>query len=657
MNQQAHIETSDLGLILHDGGLFSVRTKSADREWAPDPWEGIPCRVTYEIADGARRAVACGGLGRCSARTRDGGSVDLVLRSPDGAVSVETRLSLDRNILHVALRRVDLPADSRLVSVEYPFRSFHLHSDKDDGYLALASGEGCLIPTHPVKLGTTAFFTWEDVARRDLSHIVETNPSAPFYGARKNGAGYVAILETTDDFAFQYLLNSDVQDQFDTRGLQSPYERIACAWPVWLAQKGALGYERRMRFEFAAPLDYVSMCKAYRKEAIAAGHFVSLADKERERPQIARLAGAPYIAYYAGYPHRAPGYPGFEYTYKQLQAAIDDLAGPMGLRRAFVHFWGAYAAQPPDCLPFDTAPGPVGDLGAAVAASKRHGFLFTLYNDISAQLEETRRWRPELQWKTADGRTRASFRWSRTCSSQYVRLLARHMPEVVRTLGLEACYVDCINSGRMNECYDPAHPLTRTQDREARTAFYQYVHSLRLIFGGEHVGWWNAAELEYTNGCGAFAGSHLLLRQFSVPLMQLVFHDALILFCHAGDDYTTANGASFEDKVLRDLLRGIPPVFFLNLRDHARWRKKIMDSYTVMSDPAAAVMRDEMVSHEWLTDDRMVQRTVFSSGVEIRANFDETEREELPAKGYEAKGLPGGPRRGGFASHWETACE
>ena len=62
--------------------------------------------------------------------------------------------------------------------------------------------------------------------------------------------------------------------------------------------------------------------------------------------------------YYVGYPHLPPGDPGFHYTYQQLGDVIRDLAGPMGLERAFVHFWGAYSVQPPGCLPFDPAPGP-----------------------------------------------------------------------------------------------------------------------------------------------------------------------------------------------------------------------------------------------------------------------------------------------------------
>jgi hypothetical protein len=135
-------------------------------------------------------------------------------------------------------------------------------------------------------------------------------------------------------------------------------------------------------------------------------------------------------------------------------------------------------------------------------------------------------------------------------------------------------------------------------------------------------------------------------------LYHLVFHDALVPFCHAADDYTMNESASFEGKLLRDVLRGIPPMFFMNLRDHARWRRKIRDAYAVLSDSAAAVMFDEMLSHAWLTDDQMVQRSCFASGIEVTVNFDEVAREGLPAKSYGVLGLGLTPRTGAFTSRW-----
>ena len=648
----ARLESEDLLLQVYEAGTFAVTMKRTDSRWLPDPWENVPCRMTVDQS-GRRQVIDLGGAGAADV-SKDGPRITLRLTGREGA-AVTTRLALAESAVQVALCDVAVPSGAKLVSVEYPFRSFYLCTGEDDGYLALPSGEGCLVPTGPVKLGTTRFWHWHDHARSPMSRCVENRPPMPFYGAQKSGAGYTAIIETTNDFAFQYLINSTSEQTFDAQGARSPSVQIACAWPMWLSEKGLLGYERRMRFEFESPLDYVGMAKAYRREAAAQGDLVTLREKAKARPQVDRLAGAPYLAYYAGYPHTPPGYPGLEYTYKQLSDVIDDLSGPMGLKRAFVHFWGAYSVQPPGSLPFDSAPGPVEDLVEVVAKCKEAGFLFTLYNDISAQLEETDLWMPERMWKEPDGSLRTLRRWCRTCSSQYVELLSRHLPEVVKTLGVEACYVDCINSGKTDECYDPNHPLTGTEDRQARTEFYDYVHSLGLIYGGELSGWWNAATTEYNNGVGTTGRMHELLTTFPVPLYHLVFHDALVPFCSAGDDYTVTEGTGFVDKVLRDLLRGIPPMYFLNLRDHGKWRQKILDSYAVMSDPAAAVMYDEMTNHEWITDDQMVQRSAFASGVEITVNLDEVEREGLPGKGFRVLGMDGGPRGGSFVSRWDVS--
>jgi len=59
-------------------------------------------------------------------------------------------------------------------------------------------------------------------------------------------------------------------------------------------------------------------------------------------------------------------------------------------------------------------------------------------------------------------------------------------------------------------------------------------------------------------------------------------------------------------------------------------------------------MFGEMLSHEWVTDDLMVHRSTFSSGVEATVNFDEIEREGLPGKGYCVTGLPHGRHEGHF---------
>ncbi len=652
MNEVMRIENSDLLLRLFDNGCFGVAMKKVESEWHPDPWDGLPCRVALRFNE-QERVLPVGGKGHSKWTRTDNGAQLRIGSSEIDSLEMSIQLSLQGSNLHISIDSIQLPANASLVNIEYPLRSFSLLTNIDQGYVAVTTGEGALIPSNSVKLGTCQFWAWEDIQHGPGAMQYDGNPAMPFYGAQRDGKGYVAIVETTDDFAFQYIINNQWINRYDGQGKQSPLPQIACAYPVWLSQKGELGYARTMRFEFAANMNYVEMAKRYRKEAIRKGDFVSLAEKQKARPQVAQLAGAPYIAYYAGYPHREPGYPGYEYSYKQLQQVIQDLANGMSMKRAFVHFWGAYTALPPSCLPFDTAPGPVEDLKQAVDLCKNNNFLFTLYNDISAQLEETERWYPELQWKLPNGQPRSGWRWSRTCSSQYVNLLSKDMPEVVNTLGVNACYVDCINAGRMTECYDSIHPLTRGQDREARSAFYEYVHSLGLIFGGEHTGWWNAAHLEYTNGVGNTAGTPFLLRAFPVPLAHLVFHDAVVLFCHAGDDYSRANGTAFEDKVLRDLLRGIPPMFFINLRNHENWRQKLLDSYNVMSDPAAAVFHDELIEHEWLTDDQMVQRTAFSSGVEIRTNFDEIAREGLPAKGYAISGMPDGSRSGCYTTKWQ----
>ena len=211
----ARLESEELVLQLFDTGTFAVTMKQTGCRWLPDPWQGVACRLTVETS-GRRQVIDLGGSGAVDL-SKDGNRVTLRLTGREGAAAT-TRLTLAGSVLQVAVCAVAVPRGAKLVSVEYPFRSFYLRTGEDDGYLALPSGEGCLIPTGPVKLGTTRFWSWHDLVHSAASHQVEHRPPMPFYGAQKDGAGYTAILETTNDFAFQYLINSTFQDRFDKIG-------------------------------------------------------------------------------------------------------------------------------------------------------------------------------------------------------------------------------------------------------------------------------------------------------------------------------------------------------------------------------------------------------------------------------------------------------
>ena len=656
------LENKYIRLSVLENGTWSVIEKASDTLWRPDPWEDSAGQVelitktdsstlTLELAKARRIDV-----------DRHGPSIQLrfhepSIRSGDGRVDLKfnARISLEAESPEVVVEVTDVTFDTKrfeLVRVDYPVRTFWLETHVDRGYLAVPSAQGALMPTYPVKLGATDFWSLEDRCL-DVQAFVEVTPTMPWFGASNGKAGYVCIVETEDDAHVAAVLNYDFQHEFMPAGQRSGFKRIASAYPRWLACMGELGYTRRMRYVFEPKMGYVEMAKRYRRYASESGILKSLREKEAERPQIAKLAGAPCIDYVCAYPHYPPTYEPFAYTYADVHDVIRDLHDNLGLNKALFHLWGAFRRQPPKTLPFDESPGSVDELKAAIAyAQEECDYLFSLYTDFSALLQWSDYWNPELLLTWRDGTHPVGQPWTRNCSATYLDSAKEVMPTLATELGIEAAYIDCLGGPHLRECYSVTHRTTRSGDREHRCRVFDYIQSLGMVYGGEGMAAWGMPYTDYGNSIGM--PRQKLFRLFSVPLFHLVFHDSAVLYRDAFDHYAQLDGYGFEFKVLQDLLNGVPPIFYLTPFNYEEWRGRIQMANDTMSPVTGAVAYDEMLSHEFLTDDFMVQRTTFESGVTVTTNLALDTRElddySIPGRAFRVTGGSVGPYDGRFTT-------
>ena len=75
---------------------------------------------------------------------------------------------------------------------------------------------------------------------------------------------------------------------------------------------------------------------------------------------------------------------------------------------------------------------------------------------------------------------------------------------------------------------------------------------------------------------------------------------------------------------LRDLfnaLYGLPPLYSLNVTQWRQLRTVVAASYRRATAVAARVGLLPMTAFEWLTEDRLVQRTVFGGEYAVTVNF------------------------------------
>jgi len=108
--------------------------------------------------------------------------------------------------------------------------------------------------------------------------------------------------------------------------------------------------------------------------------------------------------------------------------------------------------------------------------------------------------------------------------------------------------------------------------------------------------------------------------RYRLPLYEIVMHDAVIATHHW-------SSAAFKFKrtwaamALLDQLYNAPPLYHFTVDDFTRQKDRILAHYAFFSPLHRRLAIKAMTDFRWLTEDRLVQKTVFSDGTEIVANF------------------------------------
>jgi hypothetical protein len=107
---------------------------------------------------------------------------------------------------------------------------------------------------------------------------------------------------------------------------------------------------------------------------------------------------------------------------------------------------------------------------------------------------------------------------------------------------------------------------------------------------------------------------------YRAPLWELVYHDCTVAQWYWGDSTNKAPEV-WDQRDLFNLLYGTPPLFMLSPDVWATHKDRFVQSYQTVCPTVRRIGYDEMLTHEFLTADHTLQRTVWSSGVTIVANF------------------------------------
>lgn len=428
----------------------------------------------------------------------------------------------------------------------------------------------------------------------------------------QNGAGMMTIVQTPDDARVE---------------LARLPGGLLIAQPEWDATRGKFGYNRALAYVFFAKGGYVAQAKRYRAYAQKIGLFKTLAQKRQENPNVDRLVGAVNV-----------------WNWDMDKIALCREFKTLG----WSHVLWSSGGSPTEI--------------AQIAALGYLPSRYDIYQDVwppDAPLgragngwPEDLVWLPNGDWMkgwadirhNADG-TQTTFQGGVICSPRGLLRAQREIPADLKTHPYLCRFIDTTTASPWRECYNPAHPLTRSQDRKYKMALLDFcAKDMKQVVGTEtgidasvpyadyyegmmslgpyrlpNAGYETMAYKTPTPDFLKFQVGHF----YRIPLWELVYHDCTVAQWYWGDSSNKAPEV-WDQRDLFNILYGTPPLFMF---DRSRWEKdraRFIQSYSNVCPIVRRLGYDEMTAHDFLTPDHAVQRTHWRSGTEIVVNFGQT---------------------------------
>lgn len=544
-----------------------------------------------------------------------------VLAGPDG---VTARLAMEllpdsAELLVRISAEADQPIARRL-AYPYPFLP-----DEQDLFI-LPEHEGVGIPVSDFGVMDKKYAS-EHVAAPVYNKLYRFfcghDLSMTFWGYAGKTGSVMSIVETPDDAA----LRVQTVDQKLAGGIE------------WDSSRGQWGYDRAIRYVFIAEGGYNAMCKRYRTYAADAGLFKTLAEKAEQNPDALAFAKTALVWIFS--PHTDVLVP------QMLESGMDHISvtGPMftpgeiqRMNEAGV-LNGIY-----DCMR-SVLPSDYMDKVRRVDPTD----VRDAYSDDIILMENGEPFNYGWPKGGIDGKTYRTLDVCDLKKGDYARARLdqdlKHRPMSIR-------FYDTITAFPWTECYDPKHPTTRSQVRSARMDVLKHVVDDRgMVLGAEAGHIFAVPYAAYFEGMNhsrffyyQIKGHPLYVydrekeipaefrvamdveHKYRLPLWELVNHDACVAHTRWNTPNNKIHSDEWWDHMDRwNILYATPPMYMFINESVSFWetyKKRYLKSYRdVVEGVILKTAGQEMIRHDFLTEDKSVQRTCFANGVEITVNF------------------------------------
>ena len=403
-------------------------------------------------------------------------------------------------------------------------------------------------------------------------------------------------------------------------------------------------YSVRFRMGTNSPIE---AARHFREWLMGNGEFVSLKEKIRRTPEVTKLPGAAHI-YLWGTEGVSP-----KMIHRLAAAGFDRLW--LGSDS-----WAGFVNRP-----------------ETVEAARKAGYLigpYDSYNSIHRPGEagtwETSQFDEDIYESgaivAATGKKKAGFKQRGHLLSPLVAQpsVEKRVTKLMGLFSANSWFIDCDGFGQFYDDYSETHPASQADDVQARRKRMAWIRDqFHVVIGSEgcsapvaptihfahgvmtpSLGWGDADMADkkspwyqgswYPPNEPAVFFRPIPLKddyhyfhfdpRFRLPLFEAVFHDSVVATHHWGSGSFKYRDETQTTQLL-EVLYGVPPLWHLDIAELDRRGKEMKRYYGFFSPLLRQTATLPLTSFEWLTPDRLVQKTTFGDRIEVIANLRPTE--------------------------------
>jgi hypothetical protein len=500
---------------------------------------------------------------------------------------------------------------------------------RDVDVTVLSNNKGDLLPRNWPKLYYPIRSTNPDGSAKSSdhsiiqSHVIE-DWSMSWWGFEKGKSAMMVIIETPDDAAYQF---------------NHPAGGPTVIGPRWLPTLGKFGYLRTARMCFFESGNYVTLAKRYRQYVMDTGLFVSLKEKIARSPIVAEMIGIPQTR--VGILHNQstnsdrynPTNHYELFTFDRRAQQLRELKAA-GIDKTLVYVSGwahlGYDRQHPDPLPPPEAAGGWDGMKRLADTCHELGYPFIFHDQYRDYYTDAPSFNPDFafheetnnlpatafagsrfgDWK--EGQIPFMRHWDGGPQSylnsrfQIGHLEKNYQLFFAHGIHPDGIYIDVIGYIPPDQDFNPEHPTTRTEAMRGQADLMNWAgHNLGFTATEAGSDW----VIPFTDCVNQSGG---LGRAISIPLYQLVYHDAVLI------SYGEGRRGGHNNLLLGILCGGVPELP-VNL-------KEVSDNSLALMKQMAALNKRvgllEMTNHEFLDASRNQERTTFADGTTVTVNWN-----------------------------------